>query len=341
MGGMDRKQGREQQSPALPSRPSRLGLYLPFLLLVAVVLVWSGFWFYAASKTGEVMDQAFEREARAGRDWTCPGRSVSGFPFRIEVNCLKPTFISRMAGREGQGSLQALVVQARAIEPTRIIGTLTGPMLLKLGDLDVEANWTEARTSLATDPSPLSEFELEVRNLTVSLVGAGQPAQVAGAERLNLSAVRDGPAASSTADYKVAARVNGFTLAALDALAGNSQPLTLELQALLTRLPRVPQRDWRLGAEDWRAAGGLVKIILFDVAKGPMHLTLAGSLGLDDGHRPSGTLEASFQGLDTIAAKLGARSLAGFVRSGKLPLIASNGRIYVGPLPLATLTPLY
>ena len=325
--------------------PSRLGLYLPFSILLLICLVWSGFWFYAAAKTGEVLDQAFEREAKAGRDWTCPDRSVTGFPFRIQLSCSTPTFVSRADGRtaEGavEGSLAGLQVQARAIEPTRAIATLNGPLSLKTPQGSATLNWKSAQTSVAADTSSLNEFLVDIQELTISLVNGGQAPVIGGLHRLNVNIFQDGAKTDTTADFKIATKIDGLTFTPLDAASGNAQPLTLEFQALASKVPRVPQREWQAALEAWRRGGGGLRISLLDIGKGALHLGLNGDLALDDSHRPTGRLEASFQGLDGIAAQFGARSVAGFVKSGKLPMILTNGKIFVGPVPLAPLLPLY
>ena len=82
--------GSGQQSPPDGSssrRGFRWGLYLPLILLALVVVGWSAFWFVARSLVGQGIDQAMA-EARARDDvWTCAERSISGYPFRIEVRC--------------------------------------------------------------------------------------------------------------------------------------------------------------------------------------------------------------------------------------------------------------
>ena len=172
-------------------------------------------------------------------------------------------------------------------------------------------------------------------------MGGGEQPLLGGVHRFTLALVQDGPKSEKTADYKIGSKIEGFTFAPLDAASGNSSPLNLELQGIIAKAPLVPQKDWRNAVEDWRQAGGALKIILFDLVKGPMHLGLKGDVGLDESHRTNGKLEAAFQGLDTIAAQFGARNLAGFVKSGKLPMLMTNGKLYIGPLPVLNLAPVY
>ena len=323
------------------SRPSRLGLYLPFTLLAIVCILWSGFWFYAASKTGEVIDAAFAREAKAGRDWTCPNRSVSGFPFRIEVTCEAPTFLSRVEGNDGSGSLARLGVQARAIDPTRAIATLTGPLTFKSAAGSADLNWTDAKTSVATDTKSLSEFSIDIQGLTVSLTQGTLAPIIGGAHRVSMTLAQDGTPTPSGADYRFVSKIDGLTFGPLDAATGNSQPLDLEIQTVGTKIPLAPPRNPALFAEEWRLAGGALRIVLFDLKKGPMRISLTGNAGIDETHRPTGKFDATFQGTDTLAAQFLGRNIAGFVKGGHLPLLLTAGKLYIGPIPVMNLQPLY
>ena len=324
------------------SRPSRLGLYLPFTLLALVCIAWSGFWFFAASKTGEVIDAAFIREARAGRDWTCPNRSVSGFPFRIEVTCDAPTFLSRIEGNAGSGRLARVRIQARAIDPTRAIATLTGPLTYSNSAGGAELNWTDAKTSLATDTKTLSEFAFDIQGLTISLTQGSQAPLIGGAHRVSMTLAQDGAIATpSGADYKFVSKIDGLTFGPLDAATGNSQPLNLEVQAIGTKIPLVQPRSAALFAEDWRLAGGALRIVLFDLGKGPMHIGFTGDAGIDETHRPTGKFDATFQGIDALASQFLGRGLAGFIKGGHLPMLLTGGKLYVGPIAVINLQPLY
>src|SRR4051794_682785 len=71
---------------ALPRR-SRFWLFAPFAMLALLVLGWSIAWFVIRERTGAGIDAWMAQEATHGRVWDCPGRSVGGFPFRIEVSC--------------------------------------------------------------------------------------------------------------------------------------------------------------------------------------------------------------------------------------------------------------
>ena len=72
-----------------PRRPrsSRVWLYAPFIALVLAAAAWTGFWFIIRGRVIDAVDTALAKEAGLGRSWDCTDRSVSGFPFRVELRC--------------------------------------------------------------------------------------------------------------------------------------------------------------------------------------------------------------------------------------------------------------
>src|SRR5215470_16563738 len=84
-----------------PRRHSRWRIFIAPALLLIAALAWSGFWFYAASQVDVQADAWRAREAKAGRIYDCAKRSVSGFPFRLEVTCedASVSLVSQTAGQ--------------------------------------------------------------------------------------------------------------------------------------------------------------------------------------------------------------------------------------------------
>src|SRR5580698_10186825 len=70
-----------------PRRRPLWRLFIMPVLLVIAAAAWSAIWFYSASKVDETADAWRAREARSGRDYECARRSVTGYPFRLEVRC--------------------------------------------------------------------------------------------------------------------------------------------------------------------------------------------------------------------------------------------------------------
>src|ERR1700674_5124239 len=70
-----------------PRRRPLWRLFIMPVLLVIAAAAWSVFWFYAASQVDVSVDAWRAQEAKSGRVFDCARRSVTGFPFRLEVRC--------------------------------------------------------------------------------------------------------------------------------------------------------------------------------------------------------------------------------------------------------------
>jgi len=70
--------------PALPAH--RAGLYAPFLIGLALLLVWSGYWLHVAQAMHKDLSDTIGRLRAAGLSVTAPMSGVSGFPYRFSVD---------------------------------------------------------------------------------------------------------------------------------------------------------------------------------------------------------------------------------------------------------------
>jgi hypothetical protein len=134
---------------------SRLALYGPFVLLAIFILAWSVAWSIGARRVGEVFDGFVAREASRGRDWICPERSITGFPFRLELSCVKPQFVERFGnGGRREATMAGLSIHGRITSPGHYIASFTAPMGIRV---DADRDLTPRRIgralrSLARNP---------------------------------------------------------------------------------------------------------------------------------------------------------------------------------------------
>ena len=325
---------------------SRRGLYLPFIVLASVAAIWSGIWYYAVSKTEAVIAQSILKEAENGRLWTCPNRHISGFPFRIEVSCDTPTFTSKVEGKSGNGSLAGLIVQSRIADPTRALAILKSPLKIEAENGSIDIGWQDARTSLQGSNDSLGEFSLDMSQMNI-LIKPPQGQPLSGTiARVNVNLAQDSDvvkqaASPLSAPFKLLAKIDGMAFAPLDTITSTPQPLNMELQLRATNIPFKPANNRDAAFEVWRQAGGTVSIALFEVNKGALHLDAKGDLNLDDEHKPAGKIALNFQGLEKIFSQLGMNSLSAFSGNSRLSLNLKNGKVFLGPIPVSNLQPLY
>lgn len=339
-----------------PAPRSRKGLYIPVILFGLVCLAWIGFWFFARSQTVSIMDAWMAREARLGRVWTCPDRDVGGFPFRIDVSCVNPTFASSEPARAGSGSLAGLAVTARAVDPRQVIAAFASPLKWQSAAGDsVELAFASGRAGYRGTPSSMELVSLELADprLTVSDAAGGKQAVAATAAEFHL---RRAPGADPATDVAITA--SGIKSELFDALAGDASPGVIDIRTQFTKYAPAPVRDWRETLEIWRRADGEVKIEKLSLTKGPLALNATGVMRLDELRRPEGDISGSAQGINTVLRAFGidmgggAGGLLGAILGGgnrpnaqpkALPfaLRFDQGRMYIGPVPGPRLRPLY
>lgn len=339
------------------ARVSRKGLYIPLALFGAACLVWTGVWFYAKAKTGEVMDAWIAREARLGRNWTCPNRHIGGFPFRIDVICDKPAFVSTEPGRSGKGALEKLAVTARVVDPKQIIAVFTAPLAwtADAGD-SVAITFDDARASYRGTPQQIEAVALELVNPAITYSFPDLKPQALRASRSELH-LRRAPTAEAAVD--IAVKSTGLVSEALDILVRNADPGAIDFRARMTKFAPSLPRNWRETLEAWRQNNGEAQIEKFTLGKGPMALDVAGSLRLDDQRRLQGEVKGTAQGINAVLQAFGVNIggggglLGALLGGGGAPrqpaqekaipinLRADQGRLFFGPIPGPRLLPLY
>ncbi len=97
------------ETPPIPSRRRLWPVFVAPGLFALLAAGWSVFWFVAAGKVDQSVDEWRAREAAAGRVYECGKRSVAGFPFRLEVTCDDASVtLRRRTGRDtGAGDGEA------------------------------------------------------------------------------------------------------------------------------------------------------------------------------------------------------------------------------------------
>jgi hypothetical protein len=349
---------------------SRRWLYWPFLGLLVLVLGWTGLWFYGRTKVSAVLDQFFERQAKDGRNWACPERSLSGYPFRIELRCSQPTFsIVPGQGQTIRGSLGALSVVATtagAFNLAHVIGAFEAPLVVEDSILGkTTSSWKTAQASFRGHANRLERVSVEIIEPRTKLEFAGESGFQSGAEKLEIH-LREAPDASDGGAYDLSAEITRAAIPPLDVLLGSSDPLNVSLQGRLLKISGIDRRDWRQSLENWRLGGGTLRVDSFKIQKGAPRVEAKGDLRLDETRRLSGRLDANFVNADALLQQLGlggggggAGGLLGALLGGgrpapagsqarpervmRLPLVIENGRVGVGPfrIPGFQMKPVY
>ncbi len=345
-------------------RRPRAVLMVPAASVLILVLGWSVLWGVARQQAIGGIDGWIAAEAAHGRQWSCPGRQVSGFPFRIALSCSGVDFSGTVDGTPSEGHLAGLAADVWIYEPSSVNITLDGPLALTSqdGHADVALSWAGLHATLRGLVGGVQRIELLADGLDFV-----RPNQGGGhADHLELHA---GPApgrpvedAADALDLSVA----GGTVPLLDAITGEAGRIDGSFTGVVTRafgdLPDLGPRT----VERWRANGGHLEVSSLVLGKGDLKATATGTLGLDDLHRLSGRLETGLTGFELLLRRFGiplkaaaiggllANLLGGTPPGGSspppaaapgtvvLPVVFANGALSVGPFKTAVrLAPLY
>lgn len=362
-------------STAAPRR-SRFWLYLPFILLAVVAVLWSAFWFVVRDRVTTAVDTALARELERGRSWSCADRSVTGYPFRVELRCSGLTLTSNRWGDEVRITTGPLVALGQIYTPRQVILQMTGPMQATLpGGRNADIGWSRLEASARLSMSGPERVSLVAHEPVVTLRSPepdGSLRSESARSTMLEAHLRPNPqgfAGEHKVDVSLAAA--GVVAASFDALLlqlwqGDADPETMKAlaspgdyevqatvsQALAFRGGFNPQT-----LESWRLASGLLEVTRLALAKGTMRLEARGLLALDEARRPAGRIMPAVAGIDRIGGmRIGGlmSGLGAVLGGGKqqevspgmtpLPAVAlREGRVFVGPLrlPLAPLAPLY
>lgn len=296
---MNRDLGRQDGISRAAPR-SRVGLFLPYVLLLIVALTWSGGWFWLRGRAGQEIDSWLAREAAAGRAWTCEERSLTGYPFRLELRCTELT-LARSDGRFRLGPLTAV---AQVYQPRLVLFESAGPFHAEQGDLTGDATWTALRGSVHGASEGFARASLVVEGPRVTVAG-GEPGPMAVSGRhLELHARPTPGRFDSDGAVDVSLQLAQAAVPQLDALMRNDDPADLSLDATITRarvldtgaVPRVLER--------WRKAGGSLDLNALSFGKGRQRVQAKGSLAIDEGHRPTGQIDLRAAGVDTLVGSI-------------------------------------
>jgi hypothetical protein len=352
-------------------RTSSKGLYLPLLALFLLALAWTGLWFYGRMKVTEVLDQFFLNQAQIGRNWSCPERSIAGYPFRIELRCKQPTYSMTVGPnhtvRGSLGGLTVIATTAGAYNLAHVIGEFDAPLVVEDSHFGKKvSHWKTARASFRGHANRLDRVSLEIDAPRTSVDINGEAAFQSSAEKLEFHLAEATDEAAGGA-FNIALDVSKAVIPQADKLLNSADPIDFIIQGRLLKLSGIDRRDWRQSIENWRLGGGTIRVDVIKLQKGLPRVEAKGDLRLDESRRLSGRLDASFVNAEALLQQFGigggGGGLLGALLGGgrppaggnapagtarpervmRLPLVIENGRVGVGPfrIPGFQMQPIY
>lgn len=329
-------------------------------LLVLLGVAWSAFWWWSAGELKQQLTrwQAVQREQ--GRDFGFESATVSGYPAHLRLRLEQP----HLTGRGGwRWEAPAVHAEAAFLDLRTITATFSGthelypPESSGAAELQLAVGAGQGRF-LLDDRGAVASGRLQLQRLAL----AGHPDGPSSLRRLDLAwgtlaGEEEPPAREALLPFFLA--MEDWDLpGALAPPLGRRIDL-LEAQGRVEgTVPLAPPEE---ALPAWAAEGGTTELEHMALQWGPLSLAGDASVTLDERNRVLGagtarirgferTLDALHDG-DVIAediARLGAMGLRALSQEDsdgrrviEVPLSAQEGLLYVGPLPLMPLLPLF
>jgi hypothetical protein len=108
----------------------RWTIWAPVAAVILLAALWSGLWYVSASVADRALSGWVEREAAAGRAYSCSSETIGGFPFDVRARCTDVTAEIKNSQPPYSVGAKALDFVAEVYRPTRLVGELSGPLTI-------------------------------------------------------------------------------------------------------------------------------------------------------------------------------------------------------------------
>lgn len=274
-----------------PRKRSRLGLYVPFGLLLVLMVGWSVAWLWVRGEAQSRMDQAVSELKRAGYDLSWNGRTFTGYPFRLNVT------LTEVRAREPSGwGLEAPRLEAQAYmhAPTHwLIAAPDGATFVRPVGGPVQVTGRNIRASLSHLTSRPPSFSFQGVDLAFQPGAGAQPFALTAAKKIEFH-LRAGPDDEGGVFFTVdngKARLSGL----FGRIAGD-KPISITWNATLSKMSEFHGSDWPGAVRRWTDAGGRMTVRQAGVTAGDALIGAnAGTLSVGPDGRLRGVLDVSLR----------------------------------------------
>jgi hypothetical protein len=300
-----RERGRREQAMAQPRRRRLWPVFVPAGLLALLAIIWSALWYYAAGAADREIAGWLEREARAGRVYSCGQQSIGGFPFRIEVRCNDAGAALRSNVPPFNVKAKDIIVAAKVYHPTLLIGEVTGPLTISEPQQrpSVVANWRLAQASLRGLPPEPDRISVVLDKPHAERVVGGRIEPLFMADRAELHGRIVGGSPGNNPVIETVLRLAAAAAPTLHpALA---KGLEADVTAVIRGFKDLAPKRWAERFRELQAAGGNIDIKHLRVQQGNIVIVGAGTVGLNANGRLNGLVRVAIAGIDELVPLLG------------------------------------
>jgi hypothetical protein len=300
-----RGQRSRQSSAAAPPRRRIWPVAAAIAALVVLAAGWSVLWYYAAARADSTLSAWVEREAAAGRIYSCGSQGIGGFPFRIEVTCATAGAAINSNQPPFAVSAKDITFAAALYHPTLLAGQVTGPVTVALPGQSPSyiANWAQAQMSVGGLPPEPDSVAVTFDQPQLDHVAAAEPTRVFTADHAEIrSRIVDGsPRNNPVIETHVQfASATAPTLHALLAV-----PLAGDIDVVLRGFKDLAPKPWAARFREMQEAGGGIEIKRLRLTRPDSIVVGSGTLTVNADGKLDGVIQIAIAGLDEIVPQLG------------------------------------
>jgi hypothetical protein len=329
---MMRPQARRPWAPA-PGRARRRPwrILAPIAIVALLAVAWGWLWYYAAGVTDRTLASWIEREAAAGRIYSCAAESIGGFPLGMSVHCTDPAATINHNAPPFAVEAKSVTFSAQVYRPTQLAGDITGPLTVTEsgGPTVFLADWTRARLGLRGVPPDPEGVSVTLDGPHLDRVDAAGNAGEAlfKAKSAELQGRIVGGSAHNRPVIEVVLRLSAATAPTLHPLL--AVPLNVELDATLRGINDFAPKPWAERFREMHANNGTIEIKALRFTQGSTTVVGSGTLRVNDHGNLDGLVRVAIVGIDEIVPRLGIDQL---IAQGVDRLSATQGATAQGSI---------
>ncbi len=313
---MMRPQRQRQRRIAAAGTARRPGRRLwPVALPVGVVVLlaagWCALWYYAAGVADRTLSGWVQREAAAGRLYSCGSQTIGGFPFRIEADCTPAAAAINSTTPPFAVNARHVTFAANVYHPTLLVGDIASPLSVAAPGQPPSfvGNWSLARLTLQGLPPVPDAVSATLDGPRLDHMDSGNATAVFTADHAEFHGRIIGGSAIDNPVIEVVMSFAGATTPTVHPLLAD--PAQGDIDVVLTGFKDLTPKPWTERIREFQANGGKIEIKRLRIERPDAIIVGTGTLTVNANGKLDGLLRVAIAGLDQLVPKLGVDRLIG------------------------------
>ena len=287
-------------------RPRRiLPAALTILILIALAGGWSWLWYSAAAEADRTLSVWVQREAAAGRVYSCGSQDITGFPFRIQAHCVQAGAQINSNQPPFTVAAKDITFTAQVLHPTLLAAHVIGPLTLSVPGQPqaFTADWSNAEMTLRGLPPAAASVTVAVDNARVDQTIDAKPTTIFTATSATVStSIIDG-SLNSNPVIETLIRFVAATAPTVHPLL--AVPVRGDIDAQFKGFKDLAPKSWAQRFREMQANGGSIEIKRLRLDRPDSIIIGTGTLTLNADGKLEGLIRVAISGVENIVPQLG------------------------------------